>query len=208
MDESLAKIRHERSKKDFPFLTLEDEEYVEFAFKRARICLLLIMCGTSLAIIVILLAFLLTLLEQDLLDITGKNFLFIILLALLVSTILISIVSVMIYRNNRLFITNRHVIQMIMESPVSKSVNIIDLSSIEDASFHQNGLMQSFFHYGTLRLATVGDETTYTFKYSDIASDDLKTVTKLITDAKTKKARRKKTSHQIDEDSDSDDQQD
>ena len=205
MDESLAKIRHERSKKDFPFLTLEDEEYVEFAFKRAKICLLLILCGTSLAIIAILLAFLLTLLEQSLLDNMGRDFLFIILLALLVAIVLISIIAIMIYRGNRLFITNRHVIQIIMDSPVSRSVNIIDLSSIEDASFHQNGLMQSFFHYGTLRLATVGDETTYTFKYSDIASEDLQSITKLISDAKSKKARRKKSSDQSAEDSDSDD---
>ena len=42
MDESLAKIRHERSKKDFPKLKLEDDEYVEFAFLRAKVCLLMI----------------------------------------------------------------------------------------------------------------------------------------------------------------------
>ena len=42
MDESLANIRHERSKKDFPALKLEDGEYVEFAFSRAKICYLLI----------------------------------------------------------------------------------------------------------------------------------------------------------------------
>ena len=35
MDEGLAKIRHDRSKKDFPFLKLDDDEYVEFAFSRA-----------------------------------------------------------------------------------------------------------------------------------------------------------------------------
>ena len=33
MDEGLAKIRHARSTKDFPYLKLEDDEYVEFAFK-------------------------------------------------------------------------------------------------------------------------------------------------------------------------------
>ena len=32
MDNNLAKIRHERSVKDFPGLKLEDDEYVEFAF--------------------------------------------------------------------------------------------------------------------------------------------------------------------------------
>ena len=73
---------------------------------------------------------------------------------------------------------------MIMESPVSSSVNIIDLIKIEDASFRQEGILQKMFNYGTFRLSTVGDETTYTFKYSDISSEDLKAVSKLISNAK------------------------
>ena len=190
MDNNLAKIRHDRSQKDFPFLTLEEDEYVEFAFKRARICLLMIMGCTALGLILILLMFLFTLMGQASLDEMGKNFLFIILSALLVSAVLISLVALMIYRGNRLFVTNLHLIQMIMNSPVSTSINIIDLSSVEDASFRQDGILQKMFNYGTLRLATVGDETTYTFKYSDISPKDLKSITELITDAKSKKAKK------------------
>ena len=75
---------------------------------------------------------------------------------------------------------------MTMTSLVSSSVNIIDLTSVEDASFRQDGIWQRILHYGTFRLSTVGDETTYTFKYSDIAPAELKAVTKLISDAKKK----------------------
>ena len=71
-----------------------------------------------------------------------------------------------------------------MNSLVSSSINIIDLASIEDASFRQDSFLQTIFHYGTFRLATVGDETTYTFKYSDVSTTELEGVTKLITDAK------------------------
>ena len=74
-----------------------------------------------------------------------------------------------------------------MDSPVSTSINIIDLVSVEDASFHQENILQKMFNYGTFRLATVGDETTYTFKYSDISPSELRAVTKLLTEAKTKK---------------------
>ena len=184
MDANLVKIRHDRSKKDFPFLTLDEDEYVEFAFKRARICLMMIMLCVSLGLIVILLAFLAVLLGQEMLDEMGKNFLFFILAALLAAAGIVGLVALVIYRGNRLFVTNKHVIQMIMDSPVSTSINIIDLFSVEDASFRQDGIMQKLFHYGTLRLATVGDETTYTFKYSDISPADLKAVTELITKAK------------------------
>ncbi len=184
MDESLAKIRHERSKKDFPGLNLDDGEYVEFAFHRSRACLVLIFGALFVSLVIILLAFLLSLMGASLLDEMGRNFLFIILGALLAATVLIAAFTIMIYYGNQLFITNRHVIQKVMDSPVSKSINTIDLSSVEDVSFHQKGILPSLFHYGTLRLSTVGDETTYTFKYSDISPEDLKAVTKLVTSAK------------------------
>ena len=191
MDESLARIRHERSKKDFPGLRLEDDEYVEFAFKRARVCLLMIIGGVMFGLIVVLLAFLLVLMGQSMIDVMGRNFLFIILAALLASAVIIGVVSLVVYNGNRLFITNRRVIQMVMTSPVVNSVNIIDLSSVEDASFRQENLLQNLFHYGTFRLSTVGDETTYTFKYSDISGEELKAVTDLISNAK-KRGRKKK----------------
>lgn len=190
MDENLAKIRHERSKKDFPMLKLEDDEYVEFAFKRAKLCLLLILGGTAFGVITLLLAFLLVLMGQSMIDEMGKNFLFIVLTALLLSSLSIGMVALVTYNGNKLFVTNRRVIQMLMNSLVSSSVNAIDLSSVEDVSFHQDGVMQKLFHYGTLRLATVGDETTYTFRYSDISPEDMKEVSKLVTEAK-KKANKK-----------------
>lgn len=193
MDESLAKIRHERSKKDFPGLRLEDDEYVEFAFKRAKICLFLIFGGVGLGLAVVLLAFLLVLMGQSMVDEMGRNFLFIILAALLAAAIIIGLIALTVHRGNKLFITNRRVIQMVMTSPVVNSVNIIDLSSVEDASFRQENLLQSLFHYGTLRLSTVGDETTYTFKYSDITGEQLKEVTDLISDAKKRGRKKKET---------------
>lgn len=187
MDENLAKIRHERSKKDFPGLKLEDGEYVEFAFSRAKVCLYLILGGTAFGLILILLAFLLTLLGQDMVDEMGRNFMFIILFALLAAAVIIGIVAMMIYRGNKIFITNQRVIQLIMDSPVSNSVNIIEIKKIEDASFKQEGILQKMFGYGTFRLSTVGDETTYTFKYSDITSEELKEVSKLISRKKESK---------------------
>lgn len=185
MDEGLVRIRHERSVKDFPFLKLEDNEYVEFAFKRARIWLNLILGSLSAGLILILLAFLLVLLGQSSIDATGVSFLYIILGALLFAVLLAGLFTIIVYRGNRLFVTNKHVIQLIMVSPMANSVNMIDLSSIEDTSFSQNGIIQKIFGYGTFRLSTVGEETTYTFKNSDITQEELRAVSKLVTIAKT-----------------------
>ena len=187
MDEGLVRIRHERSVKDFPFLELEDNEYVEFAFRRARVWLNLIFGGLAAGLIFILLAFLLTLLGQDSLDGIGISFLYIILGSLLAAVIIAGLFTIMVYRGNRLFITNKHVIQLIMLSPMANSTNMIDLQSIEDTSFSQNGIIQKIFGYGTFRLSTVGEETTYTFKKSDITQEELRAVSKLITTAKKPK---------------------
>lgn len=187
MDEGLAKIRNARSKKDFPFLKLEDDEYVEYAFSRAKICLFMIFGGVTGGLAFILLMFLMILLGQNSLDEMGRNFMYVILACLVTTAIIIGLVSYTVYRGNRLFVTNKHVIQMIMKSTVSTSVNTIDLPSIEDVSFHQDGLMQKIFGYGTFRLSTIGDETTYTFPFSDVTSEELRGVSKLITEAKAKR---------------------
>lgn len=184
MDEGLVKIRHERSVKDFPFLKLEENEYVEFAFRRAKVWLNLILGGLSAGLILILMAFLLVLMGQDTLDATGVNFLFIILGSLLSAVLIAGLFTVIVYRGNRLFVTNKHVIQMVMLSPMANSLNMIDLASIEDTSYSQAGIIQKIFGYGTFRLSTVGDETTYTFKKSDITSEELKAVAKLVSSAK------------------------
>ena len=184
MDENLAKIRHERSKKDFPGLKLDEGEYVEFFFKRAKVCLKLIWGATFAGLVIALVGFLIVLLKQDSIDEMGRRFLFIILGALLAAAVIIWMLALKLYNGNKLYVTNMHVIQMIMNSPVSTSINMIDLKAVEDASFHQKNIFQKVFRYGTLRLSTVGDETTYTFPYSDITTDQLRAVTELISNAK------------------------
>ena len=184
MDEGLARIRHERSMKDFPFLELEDNEYVEYAFRRARIWLRLIMGGLAAGLIFVLLGFLLVLLGQDSLDGIGISFLYIMLGAMVAAVFLAGVFTMIVYKGNRLFITNKHVIQTVMLSPLSSSFNMIDLSSIEDTCFSQDGIWQKMFGYGTFRLSTIGDETTYTFKKSDIKTDELKAISKLVSKAK------------------------
>ena len=142
MDENLAKIRHERSKKDFPGLKLEEGEYVEFFFKRAKIVIKLIWGATFAGLVIVLLGFLVVLMQQDAIDEMGRRFLFIILFALLAAAVIIWVLALKIYNGNKLYITNMHVTQMVMNSPVSTSINIIDLKAVEDASFHQKNIFQ------------------------------------------------------------------
>lgn len=186
MDKNLIKIRHDRSVKDFPLLKLEEDEYVEFAFKRAKICFMLIFGTVAAALIVVLAIFLLVLMSQSTLDAMARNFMYILLAVLILTAVIAAYIATMIFSKNRLYITNKHVIQYNMRHPLATSINIIDLPSVEDVSYSQNGFLQKFFRYGTLRLSTIGDETTYTFPYSDITPAELKAVSKLIISKKQK----------------------
>lgn len=201
MDEGLVTIRHNRSVKDFPQLKLEDDEYVEFAFRRAKICLMAIFGGVILGLAIILVLFLVASFDNGMMaDGAGRSLMGIILIALLLAVLLIGVISLMVYSGNRMFITNKHVIQFVMQSPMATSVNIIDLQSVEDASFRQEGMLQKIFGYGVLRLSTVSDETTYTFPYSDIKSSELKAISKLITEAKKTKKRKNTKKEEVEED--------
>jgi len=70
-----------------------------------------------------------------------------------------------VYINNKFFLTNESVIQEIQVSLFSRREQTVSLANIEDASYRQENLIQTLFNYGSIRLSTEGDETTYRFTY-------------------------------------------
>lgn len=70
-----------------------------------------------------------------------------------------------IYNNNRFYLTNESVIQEIQTTLFNRHEQTVSLANIEDASFRQAGVFQTILNYGTIRLSTEGDETTYRFSY-------------------------------------------
>ena len=74
-------------------------------------------------------------------------------------------VAVWVYLQNQFYLTNESVIQEIQHSLFSRLEQTVSLGSIEDASFRQKGVLQMFFNYGSIRLSTEGEETTYRFAF-------------------------------------------
>lgn len=74
-------------------------------------------------------------------------------------------VALWVYLQNQFFMTNESVIQEVQESLFSRREQTVSLGSIEDASFKQTGILQTILDYGTIRLSTEGEETTYVFRY-------------------------------------------
>ena len=73
--------------------------------------------------------------------------------------------AIWVYMQNRFFLTNESVIQEIQLSIFSKREQTVSLMNIEDSSYSQKGILQTMFNYGSIRLSTEGDETTYRFEY-------------------------------------------
>ena len=187
MKKELAAVHHAMSQKDFPELKLGDGEYVEVVLKRTRIMPVLVWAGICALVVMSILLFIW--LENNDVIIAGINELALSYLNLSVLVlggmfIIIGAVYTYVYNHNILYVTNQRLIQQTRTALFASSTNVIDLKSIEDVSFKQSGILQYLFKFGTIRMATVGDETTYTFPYLDTPKDELDLITKLVQDFK------------------------
>lgn len=189
MKSSLVRIRHARSKKDFPFLNLEEHEYVELAMTRTKKGLIMAWAATLLAIIVLgalSIAILNAITRTNVVKNETMMYFWIIVGLLFVLLLLGALMYSRIYLGNKMFITNKRVFQFTQTSLFAKSANIIELSRIEDVSYKQHGVLDHVFNFGTLRMSTVGDETTYTFPFLDTPTDEVELIAHLIYNQKKK----------------------
>ncbi|MBR0403495.1 PH domain-containing protein [Candidatus Saccharibacteria bacterium] len=185
MKKDLVRLRHARSTKDFPGLKLESDEYVELAIKRSPVGLILIWTGEAIGFLVmaVLLTFMMHGGEGNIvgsLPASGKSFMYFVIYVLMAATLIAGIIGSHVHRGNTLYITNHRAIQNSVDSLMSKSTNVIELSKIEDVSFNQRGLFEYVFKLGTIRMSTIGDETTYTFRLVDTPTDELEVISHLI----------------------------
>lgn len=163
-----VKAKHEESMRRYPFLNLSEAEYVISAVRRHPIGLFFPI-GITIFLIALVASFIINFnIMAPALGLEGvisyESF-------TLIGVLLITLfgiggyIAVWVYLNNKFFLTNESVIQEIQHSLFSKHEQTVSLQNIEDASFLQHGIIQSMLNYGSIRLSTEGDETTYRFYY-------------------------------------------
>lgn len=163
-----VQARHEESVRKYPTLNLSSGEYVISAVRRHWIGLLLPVGLTIfLVALVMSLAINYSLIASSLGYEGSDGYWITLLIASLFSLLVLAggYIAVTVYNSNRFFLTNESVIQEIQLSLFSKREQTVSLANIEDASYRQHGLIQTLFDYGSIRLSTEGDETTYRFSY-------------------------------------------
>ena len=162
-----VKKLHEESQKRYPNLNLSRGEFVLASVRRHPIGLFKIWAIGLLFILAFMVVYYLTFAgpsaSSELQELSG-----IAAMTLAIMLILITVgvlVAAYVYVSNRFYLTNESVIQEIQTSIFSKHEQTVSLANIEDASFKQGGILSLIFNYGTIRLSTEGDETTYRFSY-------------------------------------------
>ncbi len=186
MKKELTQIKHARSAKEFPEIELEENEYVVLHIKRAYVGIVLI--WSVVGALVIALSILLIIISStpsftsSAFQINEQSLGYLRLAILAVYAIIIfgGFITHSIYDQNQLYITNYRAIQKTRTSLFANSTNVIKLSRIEDVSYRQQSLFDHIFKIGTLRMSTVGDETTYTFPWLDTPNDEVNTISHLV----------------------------
>jgi len=157
--------RHEESKARYPFLNLSAGEVVIMNLQRHPIGLLMPIGAGGIVFLALTMG--LIFYPANAVSLGLPDFgLATLIIGLLMALIGIgTLIAVWVYLQNQFFLTNESVIQEIQHSLFSRHEQTVSLGSIEDASFKKNGIIQTMLDYGTIRLSTEGEETTYRFHF-------------------------------------------
>ena len=82
-----------------------------------------------------------------------------------VLVVLYLVVATTIYRESYLVVTDRNITQALQLGLFRRKVSQLSLANIEDVTSDQNGLIQSIFGYGTLKVETAGEQDNFYFYY-------------------------------------------
>ncbi len=162
-----AKQRHAESVAKYPSLNLSEGEYVISAVRRHPIGLVSILGVAAVLILLVCVAigYYPTLAAQSAVGLPPFASFIVPALLFIVLIALGGYIAAYVYLNNKFFLTNESVIQEIQTSLFAHHEQTVSLANIEDASYRQVGIIQSLFGYGSIRLSTEGDETTYRFYF-------------------------------------------
>lgn len=168
---------HYRSVHDYPWLDLEDDEYVVVDIHRTKVGKFFIwFCSVGITVVFGLVALIPFFTNMT----RGMEILSIAFLFCAIASVVAGCILNWIYGRNYLIISNRRVFGRVQISPFSYKRQSIELGKIEDVSFNQNGILSMIFNYGMITMSTVGDEHTYKLTFVDGPNEQIKLVKKMV----------------------------
>jgi hypothetical protein len=77
--------------------------------------------------------------------------------------IFVLFVATYVYRQSRLLITDRSLVQVMQRSLFIRKVSRLSISNVEDVSAEQRGILPTILNYGTLIIQTAGELDNFIF---------------------------------------------
>lgn len=160
-----TRLKHNRSKKLFPNLNLSEGEYVISSVRRHSIGIILPLgLGTLIITLLFIILFnydlVLAMFQVSDAAIDLTSFVLVVF-GLIVIALAITYFAYYIFSNNKIYLTNESIFQVIQTGLFKKREQTISLGNVEDASYSQSNIIQKMLDYGSIRLSTVGSENTY-----------------------------------------------
>ncbi len=79
--------------------------------------------------------------------------------------IAILLISTYVYRQCRLVVTDKSVVQILQRALFNRKISRLSMSNVEDVNVEQQGVLPSMFNYGTLVIQTAGEVDNFVFKF-------------------------------------------
>lgn len=70
-----------------------------------------------------------------------------------------------VYRQSRLLVTDRSLVQILQQSLFIRKISRLSMSNVEDVTAEERGILSTIFHYGTIVVQTAGTLDNFIFPY-------------------------------------------
>lgn len=77
----------------------------------------------------------------------------------------IVLLSTMVYRRNRLIVTDRNITQILQYGIFNRKVSQLNMVNVEDVTSKQRGLFSNLFGFGELIIETAGEQSNFHFTF-------------------------------------------
>lgn len=84
----------------------------------------------------------------------------------LIMTLIVSWISFWVYSQNQLTVTNENVLQKLQFGLFNDRVSQLNLAKVQDVTVNRQGILSTFFNYGTVEIESAGEQANYNFKYA------------------------------------------
>ena len=145
---------------------LEPGEHIVTVVHRHPIGIIAIYVETLVGVIAAI-ALLAVLSPSFLQDLSGRAYMMFVGIVIFAIALLslILFLATYIYRQSRLLVTDKSLVQVIQKGLFIRKVSRLSMSNVEDVTAEHNGFLATIFNFGTLTVQTAGEEDNFIFPY-------------------------------------------